>query len=133
MPDYTIASYNIEHMNRMFENNAVKNDQVNRANAIAAVINRIDPHVLAICEAANADQEHQHFIDNYLNGRYQVVSGTSRGAQNLVFYIRDPFAVDSYDDAGTAYEPWNVDIDGDKVTERFSWERKPLEAVFTIG
>jgi hypothetical protein len=133
MPDYTIAAYNIEHMNRMFENNAIRNDYVARANAIAAVINRINPHVLAICEAANDDQEHQHFIDNYLTEGYQVVSGASRGAQNLVFYIRDPFAVDSFDDAGTFYDPWNTDIDGDKVTERFRWERKPLEVVLTIG
>ena len=133
MPDYTIAAYNIEHMNKMFENNAIKANKVERATAIAEVINRIDPHVLAICEAANADEEHQHFIDNYLGGRFRLVSGASRGGQNLVFYIRDPFQVVSVDEANDFYEPWNVDIDEDKVTERIRWDRKPLEVVLSVG
>lgn len=133
MPNYTIAAYNIEHMNRMFENNTIKASQVNRANDIAAVISRINPHVLAISEAANDPAEHQHFIDNYLGGNYQVVNGTSRGAQNLVFYIRAPFQLVSVDEAINFYEPWNVDIDDDGVKERLKWERKPLEAVFSIG
>ena len=123
MPNYSIASYNIRFMNDMFTNNVIAANQVGRANAIAAVINRIDPHVLAICEAANDDQEHQYFINNFLGGRYQVVSGNSRGRQNLVFYIRAPFEMVNVDTDINFYEPWNIDIDSDTVTERFRWER----------
>jgi endonuclease/exonuclease/phosphatase family metal-dependent hydrolase len=133
MPDYTIASYNIRWMNNMFDNNAIPADEANRANAIAAVINRVNPDLLAISEAANSDAEHQHFIDNFLAGGYQVASGTSRGGQNLVFYYRAPFQLVEIDNVGNVYNPWNIDIDEDKVVERFRWDRKPLEAVFSIG
>jgi hypothetical protein len=133
MPNYTISAYNIRFMNDMFENNTIRASSINRANAIATVINRIDPHVLAISEAANDDLEHQYFINNFLGGRYQVVSGASRGRQNLVFYIRAPFQVESVDNVDNYYDPWNVDIDLDKVTERFHWERRPLEIVLRIG
>jgi hypothetical protein len=133
MPNYTIASYNIRFMNDIFANNVVRANSVDRANSIATVINRIDPHVLAISEAANDDLEHQHFIDNFLGGQYQVVSGNSRGRQNLVFYIRAPFHLESIDVAGNFYDPWNIDIDSDTVTERFRWERRPLEVVLRIG
>ena len=133
MPNYTIAAYNIRWMNRMFQNNAVTENNEDRANAIAAVINRIDPDVLAISEAANNDAEHQDFIDTFLNGGYQVVSGASRGSQNLVFYIRDPFQLVEVDNVDNVYDPWNVDIDEDKVKEHIRWDRKPLEAIFSIG
>lgn len=133
MPQYTICGYNIEWMNNLFSNNQIKSDEQARATAIADVIERIDPHVLAICEAANSDQEHKHFIDNFLGGRYEVVIGASRGAQNLVFYIRPPFELDSVDADADFYEPWTVDVDDDGVTEQFRFERRPLEATFRIG
>lgn len=133
MPNYTITAYNIQHMNRMFDNDVIRDNYQARAQAIATVINRIDPHVLAISEAANSNVENQHFIDDFLGGRYQLVSGASRGAQNLVFYIRAPFQLVSVDDAIDFYDPWNVDIDSDKVTERIRWERKPLEVTLSIG
>ncbi|MDH3692789.1 MAG: hypothetical protein OEU36_25465, partial [Gammaproteobacteria bacterium] len=133
MPNYTIAAYNIRWMNNLFQNNAVTEASEDRANAIAAIINRVDPDVLAISEAANADAEHQDFINTFLAGGYQVVSGASRGGQNLVFYIRDPFQLVEVDNVDNVYEPWNVDIDEDKVEERIRWDRKPLEAVFSIG
>lgn len=133
MPNYTISAYNIRWMNRMFQNDAVTEANEDRANAIAAVINRVDPDVLAISEAANSDAEHQDFINTFLNGGYQVVSGASRGGQNLVFYIRDPFQLVEIDNFDNVYDPWNVDIDDDAVTERIRWDRKPLEAIFSIG
>lgn len=133
MPNFTIGAYNIRWMNRMFTGNHVTEDNEDRANAISAVINRLNPDILAISEAANADEEHQSFIDTFLNGGYQVVSGASRGGQNLVFYIRDPFQLVEIDEVGNFYDPWNVDIDEDKVTEHIRWDRKPLEAVFRIG
>jgi len=133
MPDYTICTYNVQHMNNMFELGAVKQNYVDRAEVIATVIKRIDPHVLALSEAANADEEHQYFIDHFLDGRWSVVSGRSRGRQNLVYYIREPFQEVSVDDADNYYDPWDSDVDNDSVTEHFRWERKPLEAVFRIG
>ena len=98
MPQFTIMSYNIENMNQMFESNQIKPNEQQRAQKIAEVIQGIHPHVLGICEAANAQEENQFFIDNYLqNSGYQIAQGTSRGAQNLVFYYRDPVSVDAID------------------------------------
>lgn len=133
MPQYTIAAYNLEWMNDMFTGNAVAPEHEARANAIATVIQRIDPHVLAISEAANDVAEHLDFIARFLNGAYTPVQGASRGAQNLVFYVRAPFELVSIDQGSDFYAPWDIDIDSDGVKEHFQWERRPLEAVFRIG
>ena len=67
-------SYNIEHMNLMFKNNAIKPQQQDRAQKIANVVLSIQPQILGICEATNSPEEHQHFIDNYLPGAgYQLI------------------------------------------------------------
>lgn len=130
----TIMSYNIQHMNSMFSGNVVKDSERSRAQHIAEVITGVQPHLLGICEAANAREEHQHFIDTYLpNSGYQVAMGVSRGRQNLVFYYREPLTLISIDDALDFYAPWQVDIDEDGVKEELRWERKPLEAVFRVG
>lgn len=134
MREFTIMSYNIEHMNSMFENNTIKPSEKQRARKIAKVIQDINPHVLGICEAANLPEEHRHFIDNYLSGSgYQLAQGVSRGRQNLVFYYRLPFSIISIDDALSFYAPWEADIDDDGLKERHKWDRKPLEEVFEIG
>ena len=39
----------------------------------------------------------------------------------------------SFDNVDNVYDPWNVDIDEDKVKEHIRWDRKPLEAIFSIG
>ena len=134
MPEFTIMSYNIEHMNLMFKNNIIKPSKRQRAQKIAGVIHDINPHVLGICEAANSPDEHKHFIDNYLpNSGYQLANGVSRGGQNLVFYYRHPFSVISIDDAISFYKPWIDDIEKDGLKEQHKWERKPLEVVFEAG
>ena len=43
MTQYTVAAYNVRWMNSMFAGNAVKPTEVERAEAIAAVIQRVDP------------------------------------------------------------------------------------------
>lgn len=134
MAEFSIMSYNIEHMNRMFSNNQIKPQYQERAQKIAGVIQSINPHILGICEAANAPEEHAHFIENYLPGSgYQLAAGSSRGAQNLVFYYREPFSVVSIDKAFSFYNPWQDDVDNDGLKEYFTWERKPLEVVFQVG
>lgn len=45
MPTFTLASYNVEHMNEMFENNQVKPDADNqqRAQNVGSMIQTINP------------------------------------------------------------------------------------------
>jgi len=133
MAEYKIMSYNIENMNEMFSNNVVKPGKQERAQKIAKVITDVSPHVLGICEAANTKDEHQHFIDTYLPGSgFKIALGESRGAQNLVFYYKDPFVLDSLDASIAYYVPWDEDVDEDKLKEHHKWDRKPLEAIFKI-
>lgn len=134
MAQLIFMSYNIRHMNRMFSNNQIPEKHRKRAEQIAAVITAVNPHLLGICEAANAPEEHQYFIEHFLPASgYQVAQGVSRGAQNLVYYYRDPITLVSVDEALSFYEPWASDIDDDGVVEQFQWDRKPLEAVFSIA
>ena len=134
MPEYSIMAYNIEWMNNMFAQGVIKPSQNQRAQSIASVIQKIGPSILGISEAANDPGEHQHFINHYLPGAgYQLAHGTSRGAQNLVFYYRSPLNVVSVDQSSGYHAPWSDDIDEDKISERFKWDRKPLEVVFRIG
>ncbi len=121
-------------MNRLFDNNAIKAKEVERATEIAKVIKQNDPHILAICEAANAEEEHNHFINHYLQETgYRLVMGKSRGAQNLVFYIKDGINVKEADTGIKYYVGWKDDIDNDKLKEYYEWEREPLEVVFEIN
>ena len=81
MPEFTIMSYNIEHMNKMFSNDQIKPQYQERAQKIAGVIQTLSPDILGICEAANSPQEHAFFIENYLPGSgYQLAAGNSRAA-----------------------------------------------------
>jgi endonuclease/exonuclease/phosphatase family metal-dependent hydrolase len=133
MSQFTVMGYNIEHMNKLFEDTAIKEKEKKRAQKIATVIKKINPHVLGICEAANDPQEHEHFIEHYLSDEYHFAHGKSRGTQNLVFYYRDPFTVSSVDAAYDFYQPWSGDIDDDGLNEQYRWERVPLEVTFTVG
>lgn len=133
MAQHTIAAYNIEWMNRMFSNNVVTDPNVERAEAIAAVITRLDADLIAISEGANEPAEHQDFIDRFLGGGYTPVMGRSRGAQNLVYYVRDPFEVVSIDDAFDEYGEWTEDINDDSLPERHKFERRPLDLVVRVN
>ncbi|MEW6718580.1 MAG: endonuclease/exonuclease/phosphatase family protein [Chloroflexota bacterium] len=133
MAKYTLMTYNIQHMNRLFANAAVKPGEAKRAEGIAKVIQKVNPHLLGICEAANDPQEHRNFIENYLPEMgFQLAQGVSRGAQNLVFYYRQPFSVLSLDENHSYYDPWHSDTDDDGLEENYHWERRPLEATFEI-
>jgi hypothetical protein len=136
MHEYTVMAYNIENMNRLFDiqTNTIKENNQERAQKIAHVIKEINPHVLGICEAASAPEEHEHFIRTYLeDSGYQLAQNMSRGHQNLVFYYRHPFSVVSIDDEISFYEPWKDDIDEDTLDELYTWDRIPLEVEFRIG
>ncbi len=137
MSQHTIMTINAGNMNNMFTGGVLKDTQSvrDKATALAAVIARHNPDLIAICEGANEQTEHDVFIASHLPGSGYAahVPTPSRGGQQLVFYHRPPFALVTSDDSIGFYEPWNTDVDADGVTERLSWERKPLEAVFAVG
>ena len=132
MPDFTIMTYNIGWMNRMFKSGKIKDSKLEQAESAAEVISRIKPDILGICEAANERTEHEHFIEHHLDNEYSVCMGKSRGGQNLVFYYRDRVQEVSVDADIDRYEPWIADVDLDEIEENHKWEREPLEATFRL-
>ena len=133
MAEFTLMSYNVKWMNNMFRDGKIKSNKVEQATSAAEVVKRVEPHLLGICEAANERAEHEHFIEHYLDGMYRVAMKHSRGAQNLVYYYRDPVQLASVDESFSQYGPWQADADDDGIDEQFHWEREPLEAVFRLG
>ncbi len=135
MPQYTMMSYNIEHMRKMFNKNNVRKDSKERLQKVAQVIKNIDPHILGIVEASNKLKHHEVLVNDpdYLNGRFQIAKGEeNRGYQDLVVYYRDPFEVLEIDTNVDFYSPWLEDIDDDGIQELCEFERIPLEVLFRI-
>lgn len=134
MAEHVLMAYNVKWMADLFEGGVVKPDQVTRLRAIADVIERVNPSVLALCEAANDRAAHEGFIAAFLpDSGYKLAAGQSRGRQDVVVYHRPPFEVVSIDDAYGYYDAWTDDVDQDGVEERLRWERRPLEIVFRVG
>ncbi len=135
MPQYTMMSYNIEHMRKMFNKNNVRKDSKTRLQKVAKIIKNIDPHILGVVEASNKLKHHEVLVNDpdYLNGRFQIAkSEVNRGSQDLVVYYRDPFEVLEVDTNVDFYAPWLEDIDDDGIQELCDFERVPLEILFRI-
>lgn len=80
MPDFKIATWNVEWMNRLFSKNQPKQDPDSQARfqEIKAVIEAMAPDVLVIQEGPNEYQEMESFINNFLNGGYSCVRASTR-------------------------------------------------------
>lgn len=134
MPNFTICAYNLQWMNSWFSNNVIKDGELPKAEAAARVLQALQPDLVGISEGANSPDEHAHFLSTHLPGSdYKVAMGVSRGAQNLLFYYREPFRLVEIDPAFGFYDPWLADLEEDGLKEQHRFERKPLEAVFRIG
>jgi endonuclease/exonuclease/phosphatase family metal-dependent hydrolase len=134
MAEHVLMAYNVKWMADLFEGAVPKPAGVTRVQAIADVIKRVNPSVVALSEAANDRAANEGFIAAFLpDSGYKVAAGQSRGRQDLVVYHRPPFEVVSIDDAYGYYDAWTDDVDQDGVEERLRWERRPLEIVFRIG
>lgn len=134
MAEHHVMAYNVKWMADLFEGAVPKPAAVKRVQAIAEVIGRVDPAVVALSEAANDRAVHESFLAGFLpEAGYRLAAGQSRGRQDLVVYHRPPFEVVSVDDAYGYYDAWTDDVDQDGVEERLRWERRPLEIVFRVG
>lgn len=134
MAEHVVMAYNVKWMADLFEGGVAKPDTVTRVQAIADVIKRVNPSVLALTEAANDPAANQGFIAAFLpDSGYKLAAGQSRGRQDVVVYHRPRFEVISIDDSYGYYDAWTDDVDQDGVEERLRWERRPLEVVFRVG
>jgi endonuclease/exonuclease/phosphatase family metal-dependent hydrolase len=134
MAEHLVMAYNVKWMADLFEGGVPKPDEVTRVQALADVIKRVNPSILALTEAANDRAANEGFIAAFLPGSgYKVAAGLSRGRQDVVVYHRPRFEVVSIDDSYAFYDAWTDDVDQDGVEERLRWERRPLEVVFRVG
>lgn len=135
MGEYTVMSYNVERMKKLFYKGEFLPEMRDRAEAIAKTVARYAPHVLGVVEASDRRGNMEYFIEHTdLAGKgYQVAkSKYRRGAQDLAYLYREPFSLVSLDDGYDFWETWVQDIDHDGIKEVCEFERKPLEAVFEV-
>lgn len=135
MAEYTLMSFNLEHMRDLFSGSGVRPEQAERARRAAERIAAAKPHVLGLVEASDKPAHHEAFLalPPLAGLGYRVVRGAqSRGRQDLVFYCRAPFEPVAVDDAFGFYEDWTEDIDQDGILEVCTFERRPLEVVFEV-
>ena len=135
MAQFTVMSYNIENMRKMFHDGRIDPDHLDRIERVAAVIAQIRPDILGIIEASDRLEDHREFLGHPKLKKlcYHVAcSEFKRGKQDLVIYYRDPFEVVSIDEKIDFYQPWLIDIDDDGIEEQFSFKRPPLEILFRV-
>jgi hypothetical protein len=131
--NYTIASYNIENMKKMFKKNRFIDSEANRAEAAASTLASVSPHIAGIVEASDKIGDNNYFLENSALSEFNFKVAKSehkRGKQDLLIYYRDPFEVVSIDSHYEFYTDWLEDIDGDTIKEQLHFERKPLEVLF---
>lgn len=149
MPVLTVASFNIEWMNRWFVTEgdpAFRPPEVEdgetidvreQAQRAAAVIRAIDPDVLAVQEAASNDGEIGVFIDEFLSdagvNRYRWFLGD--GGQQKLGLLYKPDVVEHAalalpapppDPIALLHGTFLTDVDGNAELEDYEFTRAPL-------
>jgi hypothetical protein len=103
------------------------------AQRVAHVIRTLEPDVVTIQEGPSRQGEMQLFVDDFLDGDFQVLGPSGRGTQRLFTLVRKNGAVEH---AARVWpessrinflEPWPVDIVGDLVVVGYEFTREPLE------
>lgn len=133
MKKFTIMSYNVGYMKKLFLKDKPTIESKDRIINIGNVIKAINPHILGMVEASNQMSDHLSFIETTQLNQYQVLLGAeSRGERDLVVYFREPFEIESVDTHIEFYDSWLEDIDSDGIMELCNFERKPLEVMLKV-
>ncbi len=126
MTTLKVTCWNIEHMSRLFDDDASETQAARLARrraAIAEEIRDIDPDVLCILEGPSAEAEITAFCQNDLAGEWTPIFAgdgdyATRGSQFIWFLVRTPLAptasllpVTTYKDFAGA--SWKVNYWGD--------------------
>ena len=111
---------------------------ISLAERVASVIRALDADVLTIQEGPSRKGEMELFVNDHLEGSYDVIGPAGRGTQRLYTLVRKNGVVDHakrvWPDPGRIdfLEPWPVDVTGDLVVEGYEFTREPLEVLLTI-
>jgi hypothetical protein len=147
-----IANWNIEWMNDWFtpisagppgwrQANEAKGitDVAALAGRVAQVVKALAADAITIQEGPSRIGEMQLFVDDFLDGAYDIFGPTGRGQQRLYVLVRKGGAVERAERVWPAdgridfAEAWPVDVTGDLVVEGYEFTREPLEMALTIG
>jgi len=155
MPNLRVATMNGEWMNNWFTSDGTPaaflttfklpgenqpNSAAKAATRLAALIQAIDPDILAMQEAPSRKEELDLFISTYLSGPggplYQGILGDSGGAQKLALLYkpsRVSASLAAGSTLGTLLEPWSADPDGDMLLGPYEFTRRPLVVDIQAG
>lgn len=148
MANLKVMVWNMEWMNDLFAGNglfrpdAEKTQHMTsatvkqRREALSLVIKELDPDLLMVVEGPNETAEWQLFLDTDLPGKWQGYIQKSPGmSQCIGLAVRTDtgkFAVTSFQAFDTlampAFQPWQVDMEDDGISEVYKFERSPLYA-----
>jgi endonuclease/exonuclease/phosphatase family metal-dependent hydrolase len=155
MPNLRVATINGEWMNNWFTSDGTpaaflstfklpgetqSNSAVKTATRLAALIQAIDPDILAMQEAPSRQAELDLFISTHLTGAggplYAGILGDSGGAQKLALLYK-PAKVSASLAPGstltTLLDPWSADPDGDMLLGPYEFTRRPLVVDIQVG
>jgi endonuclease/exonuclease/phosphatase family metal-dependent hydrolase len=150
MASLRICSINAEWMNDwftpdsqpaafrpQFTRDGEVNDTAETAGRLAAMIQEIQPDVVAIQEAPSRSAELGLFVQDFLADAFDYLLGDSGGAQKLGL-LYNPATVESaglapHSEVQDLIDPWDADVDGDAIIDEYAFTRTPLAVNVTAG
>ena len=139
MPDIKVTTWNIEHMNKWFTNDATPQivpafqTIVDRA---AGVLNEIRPEILCVQEGPSRRVEMETFFGNFVDGDWTVVPGETGGGQKPFIVFRDFDGLISHDIVDFNAPAWKYpflefkEADNTFFQRQRNFTRLPVEVIF---
>jgi endonuclease/exonuclease/phosphatase family metal-dependent hydrolase len=113
------------------------NDTAEAAGRLVAMIEAIDPDVVAIQEGPSRGAELGLFVQHWLANGFEYFLGDSGGAQKLgLLYKRaavDSASLAAHGEIQDLIDPWDADVDGDAVIDEYAFTRTPLVVDLSVG
>ena len=109
------------------------------AERVAQVIRALAPDVLAIQEGPSRAGEMQLFVDDHLDGAFEIFGPTGRGTQRLFVLVKKGGRVETASRVWPKPDridyalSWPVDVVGDLILEGYEFTREPLEVELTVS
>ncbi len=109
------------------------------AERVAQVIRALAPDVVAIQEGPSRAGEMQLFVNDHLDGAFDILGPTGRGTQRLFVLVKKGGRVEAASrvwpqpDRIDYAQSWPVDVVGDLILEGYEFTREPLEVELTVS
>jgi exonuclease III len=109
-----------------------------RGKALADLIRKVDPDLLALVEAPPKEEQTKKFVDFHLNGEYDVYQGEKRGTLGLALLVRSSLGLTgtpkTKPESNSDFPLREYDSDNDGIKEIYSWaNRVPFEVELSGG